>query len=104
MLAVLMTLGSTRAAVVSDLSCTGVRLSGDDLPPRGELLEIKMSDVEAFGTVVWATDSQCGIAFETELASADVDALRLKAGKTCLSNMSVAEQIALDEWVLGVSR
>ena len=76
MLAVLMTLGRTRAAVVSDLSCSGIRLSGDDLPSEGELLEIRISNVEAFGTVVWSTEVQCGIAFESALASADVEALR----------------------------
>ncbi len=103
MLAVVMTLTSTRTAVVADLSSTGIRLSGANLPAKGQLLEIKIDTVAAFGSVVWSTNSQCGVAFEPPLASSNVEALRIRAGKTRLSNMSVQERQALEEWLLGVS-
>ena len=104
MLAVVMTLSRTRTAVVADLSSSGIRLKGDDLPSKGQLLEVKLDNVVAFGAVVWSTGSQCGIAFEPALASTDVEALRIRAGKSKLSSMSVQERQALDEWLLGVSR
>jgi hypothetical protein len=104
MLALVMTLSRTRTAVVADLSCTGICLKGGDLPQSGELLEIKLDQVAGFGSVVWSTGSQCGIAFEPALASTDVEALRIRAGKSKLSSMSVQERQALHEWLLGVSR
>lgn len=104
MLAVVMTVTKTRTMIVADLSCTGIRLSGDDVPEKGELLEIRLEKVSAFGIVVWSAGAQCGVAFEPALREFDVEALRQRAGRSSLSKMSLEERQALDEWLLGVSR
>lgn len=104
MLAVIMTLSSRRSAVVVDISCTGVGLSGSELPGEGEVLEIKIDRFSTFGTVVWQTDTQCGVAFDPCLEEHEVEVLRSRAGKASLAAMSVEERIALEDWVLGVSR
>lgn len=44
---------STQCAVVEDLSCTGVRLQGDDLPHPGSDILIRVETLSVFGTVVW---------------------------------------------------
>ena len=90
--------------MVLDISCTGVRLSGEDLPAEGELLDIKVGQLTTFGTVVWTKESQCGVALDPPLAADDVEELRAVAGKASLSTMSLEEQIALEEWLLGISR
>lgn len=104
MLAVIMTVTKTRTMVVADLSCTGIRLSGDDVPEKGELLEIKLDKLGAFGVVVWSSSEQCGVAFEPSLREFDVEKLRQRTGRGSLSKMSPEERQALDEWLLGVSR
>ena len=87
-----------------DISCTGVGLSGSELPGEGEVLEIKIDRFSTFGTVVWQTDTQCGVAFDPCLEEHEVEVLRSRAGKASLAAMSVVERIALEDWVLGVSR
>lgn len=104
MLAVIMTVTKTRNMVVADLSCTGIRLSGDDVPQKGELLEIRLDKVGAFGVVVWSARGQCGVAFEPPLREFDVETLRQRTGRASLSKMSPEDRQALDEWLLGVSR
>lgn len=79
-------------------------MSGDDLPNKGELLEIKLDRVGAFGVVVWSGRGQCGVVFEPPLREFDVEALRQRAGKASLSKMSPEDRQTLDEWLLGVSR
>ena len=90
--------------MVADLSTAGVRLSGDNLPDEGELLEVKIDQFTSFGTVVWRKDSECGVAFDPPLSESAVETLRSRAGKANLANMSVEERVALEEWLLGGSR
>ena len=104
MLAVVTTLSNRRSAMVLDISSAGVRLSGEELPLEGELIEIRIGHVTSFGRVVWRNEGQCGIAFDPRLRAADVEELRASAGKTSLSSLSLEEQVALEEWLLGISR
>jgi hypothetical protein len=55
-----------------DLSCTGARLKGSCLPPKGEYVAIMIDGVRKFASVAWATRRQCGLAFEEPLLGADV--------------------------------
>ena len=43
--AILTTLSRTRCAAVLDVSCTGARLTGSDLPAAGDELEMKIETV-----------------------------------------------------------
>jgi hypothetical protein len=74
------TISKSASAAVADISCTGVRLVGARLPSKGDLVEIAIDTIGAFGMVVWARNGACGIAFDTELARFDVENLRRRAG------------------------
>ena len=104
MLALLMTMTASRSAVVVDVSNTGVRLSGRDLPTEGDFMEMKIDRYATFGTVIWRCGMECGVSIDPELTDAQVSELRAKASKAAQSNLSVEERVALDEWTHGISR
>jgi hypothetical protein len=99
-----MTIARTDTAAVIDISCTGVRLRGRDLPPRGEEMELKVEEVRVFGIVAWAEDDECGVAFEAPLMPFEVDRLRRKAGVPRLATLSVEDRLALETWLIGDAR
>ena len=102
--AIFMTIARTDTAAVIDISCTGVRLRGRDLPPRGEEMELKVEEVRVFGIVAWAEDDECGVAFEAPLMPFEVDRLRRKAGVPRLAALSVEDRLALETWLVGDAR
>ena len=91
-----------RAAIVN-LSRTGARLSAPDLPNQGEELMFRADRVQAFARVVWRRGKECGVAFESPIASADVDALRQAANLPSGIGLSVEEKAALEDWQVGRS-
>jgi hypothetical protein len=102
--AVLITVTRAERATLADISCGGARLTGHDLPPKGEVLELKVEQVRVFGTVAWCDRTECGIAFDAPLMPFEVERLRRSAGIPALAQMSVDERQALEDWLLGVSR
>jgi hypothetical protein len=102
--AVLMTVTRTERATLADVSCTGAGITGFDLPCKGEVLELLVEQVRVFGTVAWCTGEECGIAFDAPLMPFEVDRLRRAAGVPSLASLSVEDRLALEDWLLGVSR
>jgi hypothetical protein len=101
--AIFMTIGRTDKAAVIDISCTGARLRGRSLPPRGEEMELKVEEVRVFGIVAWAEDDECGVAFDAPLMPFEVDRLRRKAGIPRLAAISVDDRLVLESWLTGES-
>ena len=52
LIAIFTTITRSHRALVVDISATGVRLRGDELPQKGEALDINIEDVRAFGIVM----------------------------------------------------
>jgi hypothetical protein len=69
-------LGCSRSVIVSDLSPTGARFDGHDLPGTGEEVLMVAGAHEAFAKVVWRTDKKCGVHFDDTLA--DEELVRIK--------------------------
>jgi len=63
----LFTVDQSRVVILGDLSGTGARLEGHDLPPRGRDVWLKLAGADVFGRVVWSKPGQCGITFEDRL-------------------------------------
>lgn len=102
--ATIKTLSSCRYATVEDLSCTGVRLRGPDLPRAGEEVELRLDPLSAFGSVAWSARERCGITFDIPLTEFDVVLVKRRAGLQPAAGLSPDEQIALEQWATGVSR
>ncbi|HEY8433425.1 MAG TPA: hypothetical protein VIK68_02305 [Sphingomicrobium sp.] len=66
-----LTLSSSRAVIVTEVSPTGAKLVGRHLPKKGTTALITVGKIELFADIVWSANDECGIAFEKPL-SADV--------------------------------
>lgn len=62
-----LSLKSSAAVVVSDVSRSGAKLQGRDLPDVGTDVLLTVGDAEVFGKIVWLRRDECGIAFDTVL-------------------------------------
>ena len=62
LIAVFTTLRESHSAVLADVSSTGARLRGPQLPPMGEELLLSIGVVRAFGSVIWSESEECGVA------------------------------------------
>lgn len=88
--------------MVADVSSSGVRLRGSDLPRMGEELVVTMEKVQAFGTVAWSDQGECGIAFDPPLSREDEEMLQVKA--RLARGLPPGIRAAFDDWVLGPGR
>jgi hypothetical protein len=79
LLAVLSTLAGDHRAAIIDLSRSGARLAGPDLPPEGDELIFKAENAQALGRVIWATRNECGVSFDNAMSAVDVQRLRTAA-------------------------
>jgi len=96
------TLNETRTAVVVDVSATGARLRGKNLPSKDADFFIHVEGVVTFGTVQWEDGDDRGIVFDTPLAPADEQLLHQKV---CEARGHPPEiKAALDEWSVGIAR
>lgn len=80
LIAVLTTVARSHGAILLDLSCSGARLQGHDLPKPGEVLLLAVDGVRSYGTVAWAAEEQCGVAFDEALSPADIMSVVSRAG------------------------
>ena len=88
----------SRVVIVEDISTTGAKLTGADLPRLGEDVWIKAGPVDAFGTVVWADDYMCGVTFEQPLNAAEDDFIQAEGRMMSLTKLTAAERAALADW------
>lgn len=102
LIAILSTLTENHTAVLIDVSETGVRVRGDDLPLEGDELIITIEGVRSFGTVSWTMDGECGIAFDAPLPARDVAVLCQKAATG--RGISPEARAAFEDWTLGLAR
>lgn len=60
---------SSSAVVVTDVSSKGAKLLGRDLPQRAANVLISVGEVELFATVAWSGLNECGVTFDRPLDS-----------------------------------
>ena len=100
--AVVSTVTSSRSAVLLDVSKTGARLKGHDLPALGEELFVSVESVLAFGTVRWTDGDQIGVTFDGPLDPAAVQLLHERVSRGARLPLEVKE--AMDLWTTGMAR
>jgi len=102
LIAVVTTLKEAHNAVLVNISQTGVRLRGDNLPDEGAELFVSVERIRSFGTVAWKDAGECGICFDGPLPAADVAAIR--SGATKGGPLALQFQTAFDDWTQGLAR
>jgi hypothetical protein len=103
-LAVLSTVTEDHRGALVNISSTGARLSAPSLPREGEQVIFKADRVTAFGRFVWSKGAQCGIAFDGPIIADELERLRRQVSMWSRVGMSPDDQIAAQEWQLGISR
>lgn len=66
----------SRTIIVCDLSPSGARLAGRDLPPAGDDVLIKVGSSDMLARVAWQTADHAGVEFEEPLADATIVAMK----------------------------
>jgi hypothetical protein len=92
--ATISSLHATREISVVDLSATGARVQGPQLPSAGDPVSIWMETVRVFGLVAWVRGNQCGIEFDPPLPSFEVERLRREVRRAALHSAGLAAVIA----------
>ena len=100
--AVVSTVTLSRSAVLLDVSRTGARLEGFDLPALGEELFVCVDTVRAFGCVRWASGDQIGVVFDEPLEADELALLHQRVTSGARLPLEVKE--ALDLWTTGMAR
>ena len=59
-----------------DVSRTGARLSGPEIPENGDAVLFRAADVEMLATVVRTAPNECAVDFTTPIAAAEVQRLQ----------------------------
>jgi hypothetical protein len=102
LIAVVTTLRESRSAIVVDVSATGAKLQGSNLPQSSEELFLTVEGVVAFGTVAWARDDERGVAFDVPLNANDEARLRQKVALA--KGLPPEMKAAFDDWAVGLAR
>ena len=102
LIATVTTLSKTYTAVIVDISQTGLRLRGEQLPQSGEELFVGFERIKSFGTVTWERGGECGIAFDGPLPASDMARLSKEVGR--LRGLSPELRAAFEDWKLGIAR
>ena len=66
----------SRSVLVADLSPSGAKLQGRDLPKEGSEVLVAVGSQDSFATIVWRNDDACGIEFDTLLPEERVAQLK----------------------------
>ena len=97
-------LSGNRQVTLLDVSRSGARVEGPQLPAVGRDIVLRCEGIDAFGTVVWAASGRCGIRFDQPVPGADVVELRRLAAAAGRSKMTPEERQAAADWANGLAR
>ena len=87
-----------------DVSRTGARLEGVELPAVGKDIVLRCGEIDTFGTVVWSSGGQCGLQFDEPISGSELIELRNAAMAAEQSGLTPEELQAKADWASGVAR
>ena len=96
---VLMTMTDSHTVDLLDLSASGAKLGGCDLPSPGQDVLMLIGRLEAFGTVVWREQDRSGIEFDIGLSGSALSTLQKECRQTARIGGAAAE-----DWLFGSAR
>lgn len=102
--AALLSMGSSRPIMLSDVSKTGAQLRVHEPIQIGQEVWIKVPPAEVFGEVIWVDEDRCGIAFDEPLSDDELGLLQALGSVTIARNMLPEELLALEDWGSGLAR
>lgn len=61
------TIHGSKSVVVENMSASGAKIRGRDLPCAGKQILIWMEGLDVLGSVAWARKDECGVRFDVSL-------------------------------------
>ena len=89
-------------AFLADVSSTGARLRGEELPKAGEDLVVNFDGETVFAMTAWSVDDHCGLTFDPPLPPTTLTALARKVRSS--DGLSPQHMAAFEDWQGGVAR
>jgi len=102
LIAVFTTRTRSHSALLVDLSATGARVRGNDLPEVDEDLILTVEDVSSYGIVKWKRMGFCGIEFDAPLSLAAIKQLEHKV--RIARGLPPQIMAAMEDWAIGLAR
>lgn len=102
--AVVMTVTDTLSVDLLDISKTGARLRGPDLPADGHELIALLGGLEAFARVIWTEADECGIQFDFPLSDRAVATIEAARVPVMPDNLEADAILAASDWQNGLAR
>lgn len=93
-----------RRVKLLDVSRTGARIEGRDLPATGKDIVLRCGQVDTFGTIAWSAGQRCGMQFDEPLAVNELLSLREMAAHEEASSLTPEERQAAADWQNGLAR
>lgn len=95
--------GYLRAELIN-ISETGAKLRGRQMPPVGGDVLLKLGGNEVFGCVVWAAPGLCGVQFDEVIEEALLKEMKAEAVSALANHLTPEERQILDDWESGHAR
>ena len=102
--AAMMTTTDSVTVDLLDLSKTGAKLRGRSLPAPGQEVLVMLGWLEAFGSVIWRDEDECGIHFDVSLSDRAVSVVQGERGLASLRGVPGEALLAASDWQNGLAR
>lgn len=102
--AAVMTMTDTVGVDLLDISKSGAKLRGRNLPVPGQEVVVLLGRLEAFGSIVWRDEDQCGVHFDVALSDHALSIVESERGPSFVAGIGGEEQLAASDWNNGLAR
>jgi hypothetical protein len=98
------TVGASRTASLLDVSATGAKLRVQ-LPLRvRDQVWLSLPPHDLFGKVMWIDGDECGVTFDTPITEEQAGNLQGRGRVVRMPRLSLEEQLAVEDWKVGLVR
>ncbi len=102
--AAMTSLYASRMIAIVNISTTGARVRGPDLPEAGQDVLLRFASIEALGIVAWQRGELAGVVFDDMVSDAQLEQLRRYARHAQLTKLTPEERTAAEHFRLGLTR
>jgi len=97
-------LGGRRQTRLLEVSLTGARIEGTDLPAAGKEVILVCGSVDTFGKIAWAASNRRGVQFDEPISTRELMALRDASVSVERAGVTPEELEAIADWTNGLAR
>lgn len=102
--ALLVSLSERHPAILLEISTTGARVQVANPPKKFSEVFLVVDHINAYSRIVWRRGEICGLRFESEIDSFDVEQLRRRTSDPQEARLTPLEKGGADDWRSGLAR